>query len=169
MANGYEAARNDAMASETCCSEDACGNIDVGFWFKGFLDGMAVLDEPQRERLFRSCARTCLAQGTMAMYGELFEQARGDLDEFFGLVRDIPGVSARIERPGHAWCLIFETCSCPLHGAGYVDDPALCGCSRQSVTLAMHELWPDERFTVRLVQTVLRGDPVCELAIDLLT
>lgn len=140
-------------------------HIDLSFWFEGFMDGVSLLDEPQRNRLFRSCARRCLAQGTMAFYGELFERAHGNIDSFFRLVDEVPGVAASIEQPGGAWKLSFMECTCPLHGCGLVNAPELCECSRQSVTLAMHELWPDERFAVELEGSILAGDDACTLGI----
>lgn len=139
--------------------------IDLGFWFSGFLQGAAALSPSQRERLFRSCARGCLAHGVMAAYGELFERVGGDMDRFFSALGELDGMGARIVEPGRAWELSYERCSCPLHAEGYVDSPALCQCGRQSVFLVMHELWYGERFDVVQRGSVLAGDPACVLSI----
>ena len=138
---------------------------DISYWFSGFMQGVSTLGAPQRDRIFRACARNCLAQGAMEKYGALFERAGGDLDAFFELLGEAPGVCATVVEPRREWELMFEECSCPLHVQGYVHDPGLCACARQSVTLVMHELWFDERFEVVTEKSILAGDPVCALRV----
>lgn len=145
-------------------AEQAGGNL--GFWFDGFTQGMSVLGKPQRERVFRSCAQSCLAQGPLEWYGAVFEEARGDLGAFFHALGAAGGVRAAVLEPGRRWELVFEECSCPLCAAGYARDPAFCECSRQSVLMVMHELWASERFRVELLGSILAGDAGCTLRIE---
>lgn len=145
----------------------ARGNVaDLTFWITGVLEGAAALSAPQREKLFRSCARACLAEGTMDFYGTLFESANGDFDAFFCALGETEGVQTHMVEPGCRWDLVFETCSCPLVANGCTADARLCGCSRQSVLYALHELWPDERFSAELAGTVLSGATCCTLHVE---
>lgn len=139
---------------------------DLRFWVAGVLAGSSALNEAQRDKLFRACARSCLSQGTMDLYAEVFERAAGDIDAFFDLLNDVDGLQANALKTGHAWELVFESCSCPLHTLGCTDDARLCACSRQSVLFALHELWSDERFSAELLGTVLTGAPHCTLRIE---
>lgn len=145
----------------------AGGNAtDLRFWVTGVLEGSAALSALQRERLFRSCARACLAESAMDFYGALFEGVSGNLDAFFRALGETEGMRTRLIDPGRTWDLVFETCSCPLVARGCTTDARLCGCSQQSVLYALHELWPDERFSVELAGTVLSGAPCCTLRVE---
>ena len=61
-------------------------------WFKGFEKGIAKLSEEQRETFFRECGRNCVQCGTLQIYKDLYEQAAGDLDRFFAIADELPGV-----------------------------------------------------------------------------
>ena len=138
----------------------------LGFWFTGFFQGVNTIAAPQRDRVFTACARSCLAQGSMSLYGELFERVGGDLDAFFCALDKVDGLAATVVEPGRAWTVSFLTCTCPLHTQGHVNTPALCACSRQGMSLVMHELWAAERFEVMLKGSIIAGDSRCVLAIE---
>ncbi|MDM8302003.1 hypothetical protein [Collinsella tanakaei] len=139
---------------------------DLGFWFTGFFQGVNGLAAAQRDRMLQACARSCLARGTLGFYGELFERVDGDLDAFFRALDEVSGLAATVDRPGRAWTLSFLSCTCPLHTQGHVNTPALCACSRQGVSFALHELWAAERFTVELKGSIIAGDSRCAMAIE---
>lgn len=141
-------------------------HVDLGFWFTGFFQGVNAIAAPQRDRVLTACARSCLARGTMSYYGELFERVDGDLDAFFRALDEVDGLAAKVVEPGRAWTLSFLACTCPLHTQGHVNTPALCACSRQSVSFALHELWAAERFAVELKGSIIAGDPRCVMAIE---
>ena len=66
--------------------------MELSNWFKGFEDGIAKLSEEQRETFFRECGRNCVQCGTLQVYKDLYEQAAGDLDRFFAIADEQPGV-----------------------------------------------------------------------------
>lgn len=45
------------------------------FWFQGFEKGIAALEQIEREKLFRTCGKNCVQQGTLAFYQELYQAA----------------------------------------------------------------------------------------------
>ena len=111
-------------------------------WFKGFEKGIAKLSEEQRETFFRECGRNCVQCGTLQIYKDLYEQAAGDLDRFFAIADELPGVT--VEKDA-VYNLYFLECTCGLHKQGYVSTPMLCECSRQSILYVLHSLWQDRR------------------------
>ena len=62
------------------------GNSD---WFKGFEKGIAKLTAEQREQFFSECGKNCVNGGTLSVYRQLYEDAKGDLDVFFQMAKDL--------------------------------------------------------------------------------
>ena len=119
--------------------------MELSNWFKGFEDGIAKLSEEQRETFFRECGRNCVQCGTLQVYKDLFEQAAGDLDRFFAIADEQPGVRCETVEKDAVYNLYFLECTCELHKRGYVSTPLLCECSRQSILYVLHSLWKDRR------------------------
>ena len=107
--------------------------MELSNWFKGFEDGIAKLSEEQRETFFRECGRNCVQCGTLQVYKDLYEQAAGDLDRFFAIADEQPGVRCETVEKDAVYNLYFLECTCELHKRGYVSTPLLCECSRQSI------------------------------------
>ena len=57
--------------------------MELADWFKGFEKGIAKLAAEQRELLFSECGKHCVQCGTLQIYKNLYEQAEGDMDDFF--------------------------------------------------------------------------------------
>ena len=119
--------------------------MELSNWFKGFEDGIAKLSEEQRETFFRECGRNCVQCGTLQVYKDLYEQAAGDLDRFFAIADEQPGVRCETVEKDAVYNLYFLECTCELHKRGYVSTPLLCECSRQSILYVLHSLWKDRR------------------------
>ena len=80
------------------------GNSD---WFKGFEKGIAKLTAEQREQFFSECGKNCVNGGTLSVYRKLYEDAKGDLDVFFQMANDLPGVKGEVVEKGRIYHLIF--------------------------------------------------------------
>ena len=119
--------------------------MELSNWFKGFEKGIAKLSEEQRETFFRECGRNCVQCGTLQVYKNLYEQAAGDLDRFFAIADEQPGVRCETVEKDAVYNLYFLECTCELHKRGYVSTPLLCECSRQSILYVLHSLWKDRR------------------------
>ena len=124
--------------------------MELSNWFKGFEDGIAKLSEEQRETFFRECGRNCVQCGTLQVYKDLFEQAAGDLDRFFAIADEQPGVRCETVEKDAVYNLYFLECTCELHKRGYVSTPLLCECSRQSIIYVLQSLWKDRTFQVTI-------------------
>lgn len=140
--------------------------MDLADWFKGFEDGIAKLSEEQRETFFRECGRNCVQCGTLQVYKDLYEQAAGDLDRFFAIADEQPGVRCETVEKDAVYNLYFLECTCELHKRGYVSTPLLCECSRQSILYVLHSLWKDKAFRVTICESILRGNQHCKIQIE---
>jgi hypothetical protein len=140
--------------------------MELSNWFKGFEDGIAKLSEEQRETFFRECGRNCVQCGTLQVYKDLFEQAAGDLDRFFAIADEQPGVRCETVEKDAVYNLYFLECTCELHKRGYVSTPLLCECSRQSIIYVLQSLWKDRTFQVTICESILRGSQHCKMRIE---
>ena len=135
-------------------------------WFKGFEKGIARMSSDQRETFFSECGKNCVQCGTLQIYKELYEKAHGDLDLFFTIAYELPGVRSEIVKKGSTYHLCFMECTCLLHKQGYVGTPLLCECSKQSILYVLHSLWKDKTFQVTICESILRGGKYCQMQID---
>ena len=142
--------------------------MELSNWFKGFEDGIAKLSEEQRETFFRECGRNCVQCGTLQVYKDLYEQAAGDLDRFFAIADEQPGVRCETVEKDAVYNLYFLECTCELHKRGYVSTPLLCECSRQSIIYVLQSLWKDRTFQVTICESILRGSQHCKMRISAL-
>lgn len=140
--------------------------MELSNWFKGFEDGIAKLSEEQRETFFRECGRNCVQCGTLQVYKDLYEQAAGDLDRFFAIADEQPGVRCETVEKDAVYNLYFLECTCELHKPGYVSTPLLCECSRQSIIYVLQSLWKDRTFQVTICESILRGSQHCKMRIE---
>ena len=140
--------------------------MELSNWFKGFEDGIAKLSEEQRETFFRECGRNCVQCGTLQVYKDLYEQAAGDLDRFFAIADEQPGVRCETVEKDAVYNLYFLECTCELHKRGYVSTPLLCECSRQSIIYVLQSLWKDRTYQVTICESILRGSQHCKMRIE---
>ena len=140
--------------------------MDLADWFKGFEKGITKLPEAQRETFFRECGKNCVQCGTLQIYKDLYEQAAGDLDQFFAKANELPGVRCETIEKGSVYNLYFLECTCGLHKQGYVSTPLLCECSKQSILYVLHSLWKNRQFNVSICGSILHGNPECKMRIE---
>lgn len=140
--------------------------MDISNWFKGYEKAIERLSPEERAVFFAECGKNCVNGGTLSVYRKLYEDAKGDMDVFFQMANDLPGVKGEVVEKGRVYRLIFLECTCDLCKKGYVTTPLHCECSRQSVIYSMHSLWKDEHFQVTLCQSILRGGTHCEMKIE---
>ena len=86
--------------------------MDLADWFKGFEKGIAKLAAEQREQFFSECGKHCVQCGTLQIYKDLYEQAAGDLDQFFAKANELPGVRCEMIEKGSVYNLYFLECTC---------------------------------------------------------
>ena len=122
--------------------------MDLADWFKGFEKGIAKLAAEQREQFFSECGKHCVQCGTLQVYKDLYEQAKGNMDDFFSKANELPGVRCETIEKGSVYNLYFLECTCGLHKQGYVSTPL------------------DRTFRVTICESILRGDQHCKMQIE---
>ncbi len=141
--------------------------MEIAKWFMGFEKGIERLSPEQRCAFFSECGKNCvISSGILSVYQKLYADAWGNMDAFFQMADDLPGVKGEVIEKGRTYRLVFLECTCSLHNKGYVTTPLLCECSRQSVIYSLRSLWKDEHFTVTLCHSILRGGTDCEYKIE---
>jgi len=139
--------------------------MEISNWFKGFEKGIARLSPEERSAFFSECGKNCVNGGTLSVYKKLYEDAKGNMDVFFQMANELPGVKGEVVEKGRVYRLVFLECTCELCKKGYISTPMLCECSRQSVIYLLHSLWKDKNFIVTLCHSILGGATDCEMRI----
>lgn len=142
--------------------------MEISDWFNGFEKGIARLSAEQRAVFFSECAKNCVNGGTLSFYRKLYEEAEGDMDVFFRMVNELPGVKGEVVEKGHVYHLFFLECTCYLCRKGYVTTPLLCECSRQSVIYSLQSLWKERKFDITLCHSILHGEQDCKIRIEVM-
>ena len=86
--------------------------MDLSDWFKGFEKGIARLSSEQRAAFFSECSKNCVDGGVLSIYRKLYKDANGDMDVFFQMADELPGVKSEIVEKGRVYHLIFLECTC---------------------------------------------------------
>ena len=106
--------------------------MEISNWFKGFEKGIARLSPEERAAFFSECGKNCVNGGTLSVYKKLYEDAKGNMDVFFQMANDLPGVKTEVVEKGHVYRLIFVKCpSLRVSGSladGYSQHARLCVC-----------------------------------------
>lgn len=80
--------------------------MDLSDWFKGFEKGIARLSSEQRAAFFSECSKNCVDGGVLSIYRKLYKDANGDMDVFFQMADELPGVKSEIVEKGRVYHLI---------------------------------------------------------------
>ena len=81
--------------------------MELSDWFKGFEKGITKLSSEQRAALFSECSKNCVNGGTLSLYRKLYEDANGDMDVFFQMTNELPGVKGEVVKKGRVYYLTF--------------------------------------------------------------
>lgn len=80
--------------------------MDLSDWFKGFEKGIARLSSEQRAAFFSECSKNCVDGGVLSIYRKLYKDANGDMDVFFQMANELPGVKSEIVEKGRVYHLL---------------------------------------------------------------
>ncbi|MBQ1735158.1 MAG: hypothetical protein II038_09780 [Lachnospiraceae bacterium] len=130
-------------------------------WFRSLNTGLDNMSTEECSRLFSACARRCSCDALKYLYRDLFNECKGDLDEFFNRVGEKKNVKGRVIESGKLYELVFTSCDCPLHTEFDVTSNRLCECSRQSMICVFRELIPDKEFDIECKGSILSGNKEC--------
>ena len=92
--------------------------MEISNWFKGFEKGLARLSPEQRSVFFSECGKNCVNGGTLSIYKKLYEDAEGDMNTFFQMANELPGVKGEVVEKDRVYRLVFLECTCELCKTG---------------------------------------------------
>ena len=113
----------------------------VKSFYRILEEGVAKLPADVRGALYRPCAVDCVKDDVLRELRRQFEECGRDLDRQY-------------TKYGRSEV-----------DAGFVDSPAHCECSRQSILYVMEELLPGKDIRVEELETVLSGGRECRFRI----
>ncbi len=96
-------------------------------------EGVAKLPADVRGALYRPCAVDCVKDDVLRELRRQFEECGRDLDRQYTKYGRSEYFFADIIEPGRVYEVGYPRCLCPQVDAGFVDSPAHCECSRQSI------------------------------------
>jgi len=140
---------------------------NLKYWFEGFENAIARMEQHERESLFYECGKNCADKWVLNLYKNLFNKVNGDLDLFFQEMNSSEDVKGEIVELGRKYYLFFKKCYCGLHNEGYVNSPFLCECSRQSIIYVFNSIMPNKKLDVKICSTVLRNGNECKFSITM--
>ena len=130
-------------------------------WFRGFEQGLEVMDADARNDLLAHCARQCADTGVLRAYLRHYQAVGGDRDAFYRRLHELGNVRGAVVVPGREYRVCFPDCACDLHTACGVNTPCLCECSRQSVLYIAKAVWQGCDIRVDAEGTILSGAAEC--------
>lgn len=136
-------------------------------WLAGLTQGLEELEPASRTKVLLACGKACAAPEILPIYQKILARSETP-DAFFQTVNnEMEGMSVRTIQPGCEYDFCYPNCYCPLHADCECTNPILCECSRESLAWVMRSLFPDSLPQVELLNSILRGDPVCRLRVRL--
>ena len=132
-------------------------------WITSLLNNLDEwLNQRDRIAIMESCGRACARQESIKMA----EQARGNIRQLVDSLREILGKKNVILKKNTIQ-MQYDKCYCPLVNKGSeILSDTWCYCSRGWV-LEMFETAAEKPVNVDLLQSIKRGDPVCEFTIQI--
>ena len=61
-------------------------------WLKGTEKSIVQLSQEQQVAFFLECDKNCVNSSTLTIYRKLYEDANEDMDAFFQMANELPGV-----------------------------------------------------------------------------
>ncbi len=138
-------------------------------WSSAALSEISVLEEETGRHIIEQCGRAC------AQANELSEAAqktraevenKDDIDLLFTTFKDKAYNTPRLYKEDTVIYLEFHECSCLLVKSGQINNPFFCHCTR-GYTKEIFETLFARPVKVKLLQSILRGDPICKQEIRL--
>lgn len=134
-------------------------------YYKSLEDEISKMPQEVREMLYRPCAIACVKDEVLAEQKRQFEECHGDMDLIYKKYASGEGYFRRIIESGRIYEMGYPNCVCYLNRSGCLESAGHCECSRQSIIYILHELAPEMKFKVEIVDTVLAGAKECTFRI----
>lgn len=137
----------------------------MAYWFSGFAEGLASIDETARHTLLHACGAACARSYTAGLFRQTW-QASASLEDFLTrLSTSFPEAVYERVAPGQIH-VRYARCACDLVRLGLVTSPLLCECSAQNLESNFAAAL-ERPVAVTLQTSILRGSPTCDFLVRL--
>ena len=137
------------------------------YWFKGFEEALDNMDENDRKEIFKHCGRACSDSYTKQIYIDEYAKADCVNDFIARLKTRFLEIDYQIVEDHKEILLMYRFCACDLVKDGYISNPPLCECSRQSLLYNWGSIIGEECVDVELLKSILNGDECCQFRITI--
>ncbi len=121
-------------------------------------------------RVLESCGRDCgLSHDLVSQAQQIRDEVedKNDTERLFSLYKSkVYNNSPRLYKEGNTIYLEYHKCGCPLVAEGKIGDPFFCNCTRGYTKVRFETLF-GMPVHVDLLESILKGDPICKQAITL--
>lgn len=136
-------------------------NEDAKHYYQIMEDTIAELPRDTQEKVYRHCAEDCVRDYVLKEQRRRFDECNGDMDLIYTRYSDMGDTFSRVVEKGHIYEMGYRKCLCHMYDSGFTKSPVDCECSRQSVLYILGELYPDRKFDVQMIDSVLNGADQC--------
>ena len=138
------------------------------YWFAGFERSLQNFDEKNRENILKECGKSCSDSYTKQIYIDEYK-ASHCIDDFLCRLKNrFPEIGFRVVKENKIIELTYNFCACDLVKNGYINNPLLCECSRQSLLYNWGSVLGQGKVKIELQQSILGGNSCCKFVIYLL-
>lgn len=141
-------------------------NLDLARnYFDDLEKQISLLPQDKQGTIFKRCAINCVTKYVLPILKNRQEECGSDLDLFFSEQENSEYSFQSVIKKGHVYEMGYPRCLCFMHDLGFAKSKTHCECSRQSILFVLHELFPNEDFSVETISTVLGGADKCTFRI----
>lgn len=136
-------------------------------WFKGTEKSIVQLSQEQQAAFFLECDKNCVNSSTLTIYRKLYEDANEDMDAFFQMANELPGVKG--ESLKKAVSIILPSWNAPAICARKVCYYAFTLRTLASERHLFHaKPLKDLKFNFTLCHFILQGGQNCKTIIEVI-
>ena len=130
-------------------------------WFEGFERAIQNMKSDDRTHILRECGIACSDSYTNTIYHDEYKSSNSIHDFLGRLKAKFPEIEFKVIKENELFEIAYQFCACDLVKKGYIRDPLLCECSRQSLRYNWTSVLGEGKVEVHLQQSILQGYPCC--------
>lgn len=137
------------------------------YWFRGFDQSLAKLDDTAIDTLMARCGRACSDSYPKQVYIDAY-RASETLDAFIARLNDSFDEMAMRRIDADTIEVAYTHCACDLVRDGYVSNPKLCICSLKNLQYNWEAVLGEGSVECTMEQSILGGGDCCRFLVKIL-
>ncbi|KAB3536086.1 hypothetical protein F8154_04825 [Alkaliphilus pronyensis] len=137
-------------------------------WINNVLSEISNLNDDEGEKILEKCGRSCCSLSNAPQLAKEIRSKVIDKDDinllFETYKREVYKNSPRLYKENDTIYQEFHKCGCPMVETIKNLDPFLCNCTK-GYSKAIFEALFDRQVDVQILESILRGNKICKLAV----